>query len=75
MGKHYGLPVYINRGLTDSKWPDGQAGLEIGITLVLGVAAGADIFGHMGICEVDQATSLDMLILQDEIILYVESVM
>ena len=75
MGKHYGLPVYINVGLTDSKRPDAQAGIEAGITLALGAAAGADIFGHMGICGVDQATSLDMLMLQNEIIGYVESTM
>ena len=29
----YGLPVYINVGLTDSKLPDAQAGLEAGVTL------------------------------------------
>ncbi len=75
MGKHYGLPVYINVGLTDSKRPDAQAGLEVGTTLALGAAAGADIFGHMGISGVDQAASLDMLVLQDEIIGYVESTM
>jgi trimethylamine--corrinoid protein Co-methyltransferase len=73
MGKHYGLPVYINVGLTDAKRPDAQAGLEAGITLAMGAAAGADIFGHMGISGVDQATSLEMLVLQDEIIGYVES--
>ncbi len=75
MGKSYGLPVYINVGLTDSKRPDAQAGLEAGITLALGAAAGADIFGHMGICGVDQATSLDILVLQHEIISYVERMM
>ena len=73
MGKHYGLPVYINVGLTDSKRPDGQAGLETGATLMPAAAAGADIFGHMGISGVDQATSLEMLIFQDEVIAYVES--
>jgi len=75
MGKHYGLPVYINVGLTDAKRPDAQAGLEAGITLALGAAAGADIFGHMGISGVDQASSLDMLVMQDEVIAYVESMM
>jgi trimethylamine--corrinoid protein Co-methyltransferase len=73
VGKHYGLPVYINVGLTDAKCPDAQAGLEAGVTLALGAAAGADIFGHMGIAGVDQASSLDMLVLQDEVIAYVES--
>lgn len=75
MGKHYGLPVYINVGLTDSKRPDAQAGMECAATLMLGAAAGADIFGHMGICGVDQASSLDILVLQNEVIGYVESVM
>ncbi len=75
MGKRYGLPVYINVGLTDSKRPDGQAGLEASTSLVLGAAAGADIFGHMGISGVDQAGSLDMLVFQEEVISFVESVM
>ncbi|MGB2824692.1 MAG: trimethylamine methyltransferase family protein, partial [Phycisphaerae bacterium] len=73
MGKRYALPVYINVGLTDAKRPDAQAGLESAATLILGAAAGADIFGHMGISGVDQASSLDMLVMQNELIRYVES--
>lgn len=73
MGKFYGFPVYINAGLTDSKKLDAQAGLESGITLSLGIASGADIFGHMGICGTDQGTSLDILVMQSEIISYLES--
>ena len=75
MGKHYGLPVYINVGLTDAKLPDAQAGLEAGITLACGAMAGADIFGHLGIAGVDQASSLKMLLMQHEIIGYVERLM
>ena len=75
MGKHYGLPVYINVGLTDSKTVDAQAGMEAGITLVLGAISGADIFGHLGISGVDQASSLAMLVMQDEVIGYVERIM
>lgn len=75
MGKHYGLPVYINVGLTDAKVPDAQAGIETGVTLVCGALAGADIFGHLGICGVDQASSLDMLVMQHELIGYVERLM
>ncbi len=73
MGKSYGLPVYINVGLTDSKRPDAQAGLEVAATMMLGAGAGADVLGHMGIAGVDQAASLDMLVLQNEAISYVES--
>ena len=72
LGKRYRLPVYINVGLTDSKLPDAQAGMESGMTLLCGALAGADIFGHLGICGVDQASSLTMLLMQHEIIGYVE---
>ena len=41
----------------------------------MAAAAGADIFGHMGICGVDQAASLDIMMMQHEIICYVESMM
>ena len=75
LGKSYGLPVYINVGLTDSKIPDAQAGLEAGVTLACGAMAGADIFGHLGICGVDQASSLTMLVMQHEVIGYVESLL
>lgn len=74
MGKYYGLPVYINVGLTDSKTVDAQAGMEAGITLMLGALSGADIFGHLGISGVDQASSLAMLVMQDEAIGYVERI-
>jgi trimethylamine--corrinoid protein Co-methyltransferase len=75
IGKSYGLPVYINVGLTDAKRPDAQAGLEAGVTLMLGAAAGADIYGHLGISGADQATSIEMLVLQHEVVSYVESVL
>jgi len=75
MGKFYQLPVYINVGLTDSKVPDAQAGLEVGVTLACGAMAGADIFGHLGISGVDQASSLLMLMMQHEAIAYVERMM
>lgn len=73
LGKRLGLPVYINVGLTDAKRPDAQAGLEIGATLMLGAAAGADVFGHLGIAGVDQASSLEMLVFQHEVVRYVEN--
>jgi trimethylamine--corrinoid protein Co-methyltransferase len=75
MGQFYGLPVYINVGLTDAKTVDAQAGLEIGVSLVLGALAGADIFGHLGIAGVDQGSSLAMLVFQHEAIEFVERIL
>ena len=75
IAKYYGLPVYINVGMTDSKTVDAQAGMEAGITLALGAFAGADIFGHLGICGADQGSSLVTLVMQNELIGYVERLM
>jgi trimethylamine---corrinoid protein Co-methyltransferase len=72
MGKSYGFPVYINSGLIDSKRGDAQAGLEVGVALSLGAAAGADIFAHFGIAGADQGASLEILLLQDEMISFIK---
>jgi trimethylamine--corrinoid protein Co-methyltransferase len=72
MGRRYGLPAYVNVGLTDSKLPDAQAGMEAGVTLAFGMLAGADIFGHFGICGADQGASLPMLLLQHELAAYLD---
>jgi trimethylamine--corrinoid protein Co-methyltransferase len=75
MAGHYGLPVYINVGLSDSKRVDVQSGLERGMTLLMGALAGADTFGHMGILGADQAGSLEQLIVDNEMAAYVKRVL
>ena len=75
IAKWYGFPVGVNVGLTDSKLPDSQNGLERGMTLLLGALAGADIFGHMGIVGADQGASLEELIINDEMIGYLKGIM
>ncbi|MDH7486180.1 MAG: trimethylamine methyltransferase family protein [Anaerolineae bacterium] len=75
MAHTYGLPVYINVGLSDSKRVDAQSGLERGMTLLMGALAGADTFGHMGILGADQAASLEQLIVDNEMAAYVRRVL
>jgi len=74
LGRHYGLPVGVNVGLTDSKVPDAQAGYEKGITMVLGALTGASSIGGMGIAGCDQGFSLPQLIIDNEIIGFVRRV-
>ena len=74
MARHYGFPVYINVGLTDAKLPDAQAGIEKGTSLLLGALAGADTFGHCGICGTDHAGSLVWLYLDNELMEYVKRI-
>lgn len=66
IGKHYGLPVYVNVNLTDSKSLDAQAGMEKLGTLVPGMLAGADLFGHAGIVGEDHGGSLIWLVVDNE---------
>jgi trimethylamine--corrinoid protein Co-methyltransferase len=72
MARHYGLPVYVNVGLSDSKRMDAQSGMERATTLLMGALAGADTFGHMGIVGSDQAGSLLQLIFDNEMAGYIK---
>jgi trimethylamine--corrinoid protein Co-methyltransferase len=72
LARSYGLPVYVNVGLSDSKRIDAQSGLERGMSLLLGALAGADTFGHLGILGPDQGASLDQLIVDNEMAGYVK---
>jgi trimethylamine--corrinoid protein Co-methyltransferase len=74
IARSYGFPVYINVGLTDAKLPDAQAGAEKAATLMMGVLAGADMFGHCGICGTDHAGSLLWLAFDDEVMSYVRRI-
>jgi trimethylamine--corrinoid protein Co-methyltransferase len=74
MAKYYGFPVYVNVCLTDAKVPDAQAGAEKGTSLLLAALAGADTFGHCGICGTDHAGSLVWLALDNEITEYVKRI-
>jgi trimethylamine--corrinoid protein Co-methyltransferase len=74
IARSYGFPTYINVGLTDAKLPDAQAGAEKAATLLLGVLAGADTFGHCGICGTDHAGSLLWLVFDDEVMSYVQRI-
>jgi trimethylamine--corrinoid protein Co-methyltransferase len=74
MARFYGFPVYINVGLTDAKLPDAQAGIEKGTSLLLGALAGADMFGHCGICGTDHGASLRWLVFDNELGNYVRRV-
>jgi len=74
MARHYGFPVYVNVGLTDAKVPDAQAGVEKAASLLLAVLAGADTFGHCGICGTDHAGGLVWLYLDNEVMEYVKRI-
>jgi len=74
IARSYGFPVYINVGITDAKVLDAQAGIEKGATMALGALAGADTFGHAGICGTDHGGSLPWLYVDNELMAYVKRI-
>jgi trimethylamine--corrinoid protein Co-methyltransferase len=74
IARSYGFPAYINVGITDAKALDAQAGIEKGATMALGALAGADTFGHAGICGTDHGGSLPWLYVDNELMAYVKRI-
>ncbi|MCJ7736159.1 MAG: trimethylamine methyltransferase family protein [Anaerolineae bacterium] len=74
IARSYGFPVYVNVGITDAKILDAQAGIEKGETMVLGAMAGADTFGHAGICGTDHGASLPWLVVDDALMAYTKRI-
>jgi trimethylamine--corrinoid protein Co-methyltransferase len=72
IAKSYGLPVYVNAGLADSKLVDVQSGLEKGMNFLLGALAGADLIAHLGIAGPDQGASLAQLVVDNEMVAFVK---
>lgn len=71
----YGLPVYVNTGMTDSCLGDAQAGMEKGMTFLLGALAGGDLLMHAGFVGADQGASLAQLVLDNEMVAYVKRIL
>ena len=74
IGKSYGFPVYVNVNLTDAKLLDVQTGMEKVGSLLPGMLAGADLFGHAGIVGTDHGGSLAWLVADNEAVNYARRV-
>jgi len=69
LGKLYHLPVYASAGMTESKTPDLQAGIEKVISCMLVGMAGADyIHLSAGILDSGNAISFEQFIIDNEIL-------
>ncbi len=65
----YNLPVYNSSGMTDSKIPDIQAGIEKAMSLVINALAGSNYIHHAaGLLENMTTVSPEQFVLDNEII-------
>jgi trimethylamine--corrinoid protein Co-methyltransferase len=74
MGRFYRLPVWGLAGATDSKLVDAQAGAEAAYELLLAHLSGANLIHDVGYTTGGINSSMEMLLLCDEIISMVKKV-
>ncbi|MBN1426660.1 trimethylamine methyltransferase family protein [Candidatus Fermentibacteria bacterium] len=68
VGRHLGLPTHAYMGLSDSAWPDYQAGAESVLGGVLAMLAGVSIVSGAGMLKFENRQSLEKLVLDNEFI-------
>jgi trimethylamine--corrinoid protein Co-methyltransferase len=68
LGRYYGLPVWGVAGATDSKVVDTQAGIEATITIMTAFLCRCNLNHDVGYVEYGSTSSMEMLVIADEII-------
>ncbi|MBC7259081.1 MAG: trimethylamine methyltransferase family protein [Chloroflexi bacterium] len=68
VGKHLGLPTHAYMGASDAKIVDAQAGLESGVTAVLGALAGINMISGAGMLDFLACFSVEKLVVDAEAI-------
>ncbi len=68
MAHHYKLPVFGTSGCSDSKVVDVQAGMEMGLSVMLSTLNGQNLIHDVGYLESGLVTSYEMYILGNETI-------
>jgi trimethylamine--corrinoid protein Co-methyltransferase len=75
IGRYYGLPVWGAAGATDSKAVDTQAGIEATVTIMTAFLCRSNLNHDVGYMEYGSTSSMEMLVIADEIIRDVRYIM
>ena len=68
VGKFFGLPTHAYMGASDSKLVDAQAGMESGMTALIGALAGINMISGAGMLDFLACVSLEKLVVDAEAI-------
>jgi trimethylamine--corrinoid protein Co-methyltransferase len=68
LARYYNLPVWGTAGATDSKVVDAQAGIEAAISIMSAYLARTNLVHDVGYIEYGTTSSMEMLVICDEII-------
>jgi trimethylamine--corrinoid protein Co-methyltransferase len=74
LNRHYGIPVVAKSLLTTAQLPDAQAAAEKSAHTLAAALGGARIFTCAGLLAVDEIFSPEQLVIDNEIVQYVERV-
>ena len=75
LGRYYDLPVWGTAGATDSKVVDAQAGLEAAVSIMAAFLSRCNLVHDVGYIEYGTTSSMEMLVIADEIIREVRYIM
>ncbi len=75
IGRYYDLPVWGTAGATDSKVVDAQAGIEAAISILTAFLTRCNLVHDAGYIEYGSTSSMEMLVIADEIIRDVRFIM
>jgi trimethylamine--corrinoid protein Co-methyltransferase len=75
LGRYYGLPVWGAAGASDSKVVDAQAGIEATATVMTAFLCRSNLNHDVGYIEYGTTSSMEMLVVADEIIRDVRFIM
>jgi trimethylamine--corrinoid protein Co-methyltransferase len=68
MGKFLNFPTHAYMGLSDSKIPDAQGGLEAGMSALLGALAGINVISGPGMLDFESTQSIEKLVIDNQIV-------
>ena len=75
LARYYGLPTWGAAGATDSKVVDAQAGIEASISIMTAFLTRCNLVHDVGYIEYGTTSSMEMLVIADEIIRDVRFIM
>ena len=75
LGRWYGMPTWGYAGCSDAKVMDEQAAAEATLSVLMAKLTGANLIHDVGYMESGLTTSLEMIVLTDELVAMVDSMM
>jgi trimethylamine--corrinoid protein Co-methyltransferase len=75
LGRWYGLPTWGYAGCSDSKTMDEQAALEAMLSVIMAKQSGSNLVHDVGYLESGLTTSLELIVLTDELVAMTDHVM